>query len=340
MICLGYFFSRLLFFIHLFGGHAGIAVTQPEVLTAYEANNSNDTRVQHIPKIIHHVFHNWKEPGNDALPSNWAEMRQGCMDLNPDFEFKVSRGIPPPAISILINPLTLPSLQLWSEKASRDFIETEYPWFLRTYDRYRYPVQRVDAIRYFLMLYYGGIYMDLDNGCNISLEPLLYYPLWVTDGDRGTLSNNILGSRPQHPFWHHLTLSLIRYAWNYPFPFLTISYASGQWFETAIWEEYHALLPKYDKSAGPEHDHRLYRVLMDGRPGADPWTFFNWQGTGGTWNNWDNYFFGWVGEHVFLFLFLLFGSVGLVFWTGSRLLRRYRSRGGLYKLLRTGPEVA
>jgi mannosyltransferase OCH1-like enzyme len=54
-------------------------------------------------------------------------------------------------------------LQLWTEKESRDFIETEYPWFLRTYDGYRYPVQRVDAVRYFIMLHYGGIYMDLDN---------------------------------------------------------------------------------------------------------------------------------------------------------------------------------
>ena len=53
--------------------------------------------------------------------------------------------------------------QVWSEKESRDFIEKEYPWVLRTYDGYRYPVQRVDALRYFLMLHYGGIYIDLDN---------------------------------------------------------------------------------------------------------------------------------------------------------------------------------
>lgn len=53
--------------------------------------------------------------------------------------------------------------QLWTEETSREFIETEYPWFLRTYDRYLYPVQRVDAVRYFLLMHYGGIYLDLDN---------------------------------------------------------------------------------------------------------------------------------------------------------------------------------
>ncbi len=65
----------------------------------------------------------------------------------------------------------LPPWQLWTEKASRDFIELEYPWFLKTYDRYSFPVQRVDAVRYFLLLHYGGIYIDLDN-VRIS-DPLL-----------------------------------------------------------------------------------------------------------------------------------------------------------------------
>jgi hypothetical protein len=63
------------------------------------------------------------------------------------------------------------SLQLWTEKASREFIEKEYPWFLQTYDVYRYPVQRVDAVRYFLLLHYGGIYLDLDNVSGAAPRP-------------------------------------------------------------------------------------------------------------------------------------------------------------------------
>jgi inositol phosphorylceramide mannosyltransferase catalytic subunit len=53
--------------------------------------------------------------------------------------------------------------QLWTEQSSRDFIEESYPWFLSTYDSYRYPVQRVDTVRLFLLREYGGIYLDLDN---------------------------------------------------------------------------------------------------------------------------------------------------------------------------------
>ena len=151
----------------------------------------------------------------------------------------------------------------------------------------------------------------------------------MTDGGRGALSNNILGARPNHPFWHHMTLSLLPYNWHWPLPFVTIMYSSGQWFLTAIWEEYHALLPRPE--ANLEHEHRLYRIMMDGRPDADPWVFFNHlEGGGGTWDNWDNALFSAIGEHLFLFLTVLFAGVGLIGWLGLRCVRRYR--GGYTRL--------
>ncbi len=45
---------------------------------------------------------------------------------------------------------------------SRDFIADEYGWFLDTFDNYVYPIQRADAIRYFVLAHYGGFYIDLD----------------------------------------------------------------------------------------------------------------------------------------------------------------------------------
>lgn len=39
----------------------------------------------------------------------------------------------------------------------------EYPWFLETFDTYRFPIQRADAIRYFILAHYGGVYIDLDD---------------------------------------------------------------------------------------------------------------------------------------------------------------------------------
>jgi len=53
--------------------------------------------------------------------------------------------------------------QLWTNEKSRDFIAAEYPWFLETFDGYKYPIQRADSIRYFVLAHYGGTYIDLDD---------------------------------------------------------------------------------------------------------------------------------------------------------------------------------
>ncbi|KAK3687159.1 nucleotide-diphospho-sugar transferase [Podospora appendiculata] len=264
--------SRIVLFVHIFFEHAGPALTQEEIETAYNnATAAGEKRQQHIPKIIHQIFHNWKDPTNETLPSDWDATRDTCLQANPDFEHR-----------------------LWTDRTSTEFITAEYPWFLSTYQGYAYPVQRVDALRYFLMRHYGGIYVDLDNGCSRSLTPLLYYPAWVTDGGHGALSNNILGARPNHPYWILVTESLIPWGYKYPFPYFTVSYASGQWFETALWERYHRMLLS-QKPAARNNADKLYRVMMDMRAGAARWVFFT-QGRGGSWDQWDNHFFGYIGN--------------------------------------------
>ncbi len=40
-----------------------------------------------------------------------------------------------------------------------------YPWFLTTWRQYDTVVLRGDALRYLIMLHYGGLYLDLDVEC-------------------------------------------------------------------------------------------------------------------------------------------------------------------------------
>ncbi|KAJ9137892.1 Mannosyl phosphorylinositol ceramide synthase SUR1 [Pleurostoma richardsiae] len=312
LLAVSYLGTRILRFVRIFGPHAGVRLTQDEAALAHNSTTP-DPRPQLVPKIIHQIFHNWKDPGNEAMPSDWDGLRQTCIDLNPGWEYK-----------------------LWTEKISRTFIESNYPWFLGAYDAFKFPVQRVDALRYFLMRHYGGIYIDLDNGCRESLEPLLFYPVWVTDGGHGALSNNILGAQPGHAFYRLLTDSIIPYAWNYPLPYVTISYATGQWFETVIWEDYHARLPSPQRSSSTanspkaaatdatdinmEHDKPLHRIMMDMRPGADRWVFFT-QERGGTWDNWDNHVFGWIGSHLLAVLCAALVAVAMLAAVAWYLLR-------------------
>lgn len=59
-----------------------------------------------------------------------------------------------------------------------------YPWFLETFDGYEFPIQRADAIRYFVLAHFGGIYIDLDD-VRLPTPP------------SSTSSNNPLGLQPE-----------------------------------------------------------------------------------------------------------------------------------------------
>lgn len=140
------------------------------------------------------------------------------------------------------------------------------------------------------------------------------------------LSNNILGSVPEHPFWRLLTTSLPRYNYNYLLPYVTISYASGQWFETAIWERYHQLV-RQGRIDGESEE--LMRVRMDSRNGEEErmeWLFT--QGKGGTWVHWDNLVFLWVGEHLFSVGVVILGAgmAVVMVWCRRKRAIRLRSR--------------
>lgn len=95
-----------------------------------------------IPKIIHQS-HKGKE---DAIPERELKIRASVLMNHPDWEYKY-----------------------WSDEDNRKLIEEHYSWFLPTYDKYAYPIQRADVARYFYMHKYGGVYLDLDM---LSLKPM------------------------------------------------------------------------------------------------------------------------------------------------------------------------
>ena len=66
------------------------------------------------------------------------------------------------------------TLKLCPNICRRAFLKQHYPWFLPTYDGYTQEMMRIDAIRYFLMFHYGGIYLDIDMSCKVSPNPSLY----------------------------------------------------------------------------------------------------------------------------------------------------------------------
>ena len=70
--------------------------------------------------------------------------------------------------------------------------------------------------------------------------------------------------------------------------------------------------------------------MMDDRPGTDPWIYFT-QARGGTWKNWDNTMFLWVGDHLILLALVIVGGPALLCWACLRLGAKRRRTAGIFR---------
>lgn len=82
---------------------------------------------------------------------------------------------------------------MWTDAKSREFVATEYPWFLNTFDNYSQPIQRADAIRYFVLAHFGGIYIDLDDVCFASFPSNSTY---IQNASMPLVDNEALSLQP------------------------------------------------------------------------------------------------------------------------------------------------
>lgn len=229
------------------------------------------SRTAVVPKIIHQT---WK---NTTVPDKWLEPQKTCKDLHPEYEYI-----------------------LWTDKMSRDFILQEYPWFLDQFDDYTYDIERADAIRYFILHHFGGVYIDLDDGCNRTLEPLLSYHAFVRKTKPTGISNDIMGSVPGHPFFKEVIANLRPMARNWHMPYLTVMASTGPLFLSLVWLSY-----KRDVVL----DEDRVRIILADEYMFKPWSFFlHYQGS--SWHDGDSGLFFWMKSHWFL-LFVVGWVIGL-----------------------------
>src|SRR3989344_7475122 len=66
----------------------------------------------------------------------------------------------------------------WNKKMCIDLIKYFYPQHENMFKNYTYDIQRCDAIRYFILHRYGGLYADMDYFCNRGWDEVIEkYPL-------------------------------------------------------------------------------------------------------------------------------------------------------------------
>lgn len=104
---------------------------------------------------------------------------------------------------------------LWTDEDNRKFIAENFPEFLKTYDSYSQNIKRVDAVRYFYLFKYGGIYADMDFECLKSFDNILesgeHNGVDIILGNLGPMDNAknslhqipnaLMLSKPREDFW-------------------------------------------------------------------------------------------------------------------------------------------
>jgi inositol phosphorylceramide mannosyltransferase catalytic subunit len=138
---------------------------------------------------------------------------------------------------------------LWTDADNRRFIEEQFPGFLECYDGYRWPIQRADAVRYFLLYHCGGVYVDLDIECLRPIDNLLssascviaaesMVHAWIHDRDQ-ILSNALVASTPGHPFLKAVIDRLPEFARRIH-PNQPVLATTGPYMLTEVYEDYSA----------------------------------------------------------------------------------------------------
>ncbi|OBA20547.1 hypothetical protein METBIDRAFT_32533 [Metschnikowia bicuspidata var. bicuspidata NRRL YB-4993] len=190
---------------------------------------------------------------------------------------------------------------------ARDFIAEKYPWFLRTWDLYPYPIQRADAIRYFALAHYGGIYIDLDDGCMRRLDPLLTVPAFVRETQPTGISNDVMGAVQGHLFFVKVLENLEKYQRNWLVPYITIMFSTGPLFLSVM-------LMQYKRKGVPEAG--KVRVLLPNDYKANSDSFFSIS-PGSSWHLDDAKLMKLMAQHIGLAVlagFLIAGCVFLLEW--------------------------
>ncbi len=158
-----------------------------------------------------------------------------------------------------------------------------------------------------MLWHYGGIYIDLDDGCRRKLDDLLVFPAWVRRTSPTGISNDAMGAMPRHPFFLRVIESLQAYDRPWLLPYITVMYSTGPLFLSVVWKEYlNEERPRWER----------VRVLMPDEYSKQVWSFFT-IARGSSWHADDAQLIFWMNRHWLILTvagFALAAAVGVLLW--------------------------
>jgi hypothetical protein len=257
-----------------------------------------------MPRILHQT---WKD---NTLPEKWRLAWRECREGMPDYE-----------------------IMLWTDDLSRKFVAIHYPEHLPMFEGYRYPIQRADSIRYFVLHHFGGIYMDLDMGCRRRIDPLLQgnWEVLLPVTKPVGLSNDLLVGVPKSRFFHQVINGLKSFDHSYMLNYATVMFSTGPMFLSAMFGRY---AKSHPVTAEEPHAHiRVMPTSLYGKNAprdAVPHSFFS-HFYGSSWHADDAGFITWLGRWGRNLLIL--GCVVLVLFAIRLLWSKVVQAGGIRGLI-------
>ena len=165
-----------------------------------------------VPPILHHIA-----LGNSTPEWNtqWTAARQSCLNWHPGWE-----------------------AHLWTDEKAEQFISDRFPDMLSTWKGYRYPVQRVDALRYMVLYEYGGVILDMDLKCKRALGPLRQFNFVAPAAKPTGFSIGFMMASKRLPFVKDLVDNLPKYDKQWlELPYATVMFSSGCHYASTIYVE-------------------------------------------------------------------------------------------------------
>lgn len=99
-----------------------------------------------FPRVIHQL---WFQ-GEQNMPDHAKSSRESWVAANPGYTYR-----------------------LWDEESIREFLEAHNADFLPTWLSFKHMHQKIDTARLAILVFFGGIFTDMDTVCRRGLEPLL-----------------------------------------------------------------------------------------------------------------------------------------------------------------------
>lgn len=167
-----------IFFINFYENNENFDVKELKVENTHLFNYSTK-----FPRLIHQIYLGFSGP----ISEKWQDNHNTWIDMHPTYEHI-----------------------LWNMDDCQKLLEKpENKFFQQIFNDYKYDIQRADAIRYFILREYGGVYCDLDVIPNYDITALLEmyeqnYNLEVLLCESQTghhESNWFMISRPNAIFW-------------------------------------------------------------------------------------------------------------------------------------------